>query len=157
MKVKNLKLSVLLIHFLYPQYHVYHPKLRSLKFFGKFYRGSVINQAIISHYIEESLIITTTFLSTSKTRTVAEFFANLGSAMANTNKISFICIFTIKDEHRTALDIANHSEIPDEEEVLILPYSSFKITNIMQNENQRRIEMYSEECDTVPLDFQTIV
>jgi len=73
------------------------------------------------------------------------------------NKISFICIFTIKDEHRTALDIANHSEIPDEEEVLILPYSSFKITNIMQNENQRRIEMYSEECDTVPLDFQTIV
>ncbi|CAF1538401.1 unnamed protein product, partial [Rotaria sordida] len=44
---------------------------------------------------------------------------------------------------------------PDEDEVLILPYSPFQITKIVRNDQQRRTEIHLEECDAAALLTET--
>ncbi|CAF3835244.1 unnamed protein product [Rotaria sp. Silwood1] len=87
-----------------------------------------------------------------RNRQVAESFSMLNNS--SIDQISFLCIYTIKNENRTALYIPLHSEFRDEDEVLILPYSSFQITKIIKDNYRRRIEVYLEECDTTSLDIQ---
>lgn len=127
---------------------LYHPQFQNLNFVGEVYRGFVIKELNLSHYTEGSRIITTTFLSTSKKREVAEIFSGQGNPLAHIDDTSVLCMYKINSKNRTAIYIAEYSTFQAEQEVLILPYSSFKITNIVRNDQQRRCEIHLEEYDT---------
>ncbi|CAF2995462.1 unnamed protein product [Rotaria sp. Silwood2] len=116
---------------------LYHPQFEHLNFVGDVYRGFVIKKWRLSHYTEGSCIITTTFLSTSKNRKIAEFFSGQDDTSLHTDDISILCIYKINNKDRTALYIAEYSKFQEEEEVLILPYSSFKIMKIVINNEQQ--------------------
>jgi hypothetical protein len=87
---------------------LYHPQFHSLNFTGQVYRGVYINKSF--HYTKGSRIITTTFLSTSKNREVAKMYGASGGSIENIDHISVLCIYTIKNQNRTAIYIAQHSE-----------------------------------------------
>jgi hypothetical protein len=135
---------------------LYHPQFQLLNFVGEVYRGLVNKESTFSHYTEGSCIITTTFLSTSKNRTIAGWFSGQDNPLPHSDDMSFLCIYTIKNENRTALYIADYSEFHEEDEVLILPYSPFQITKIIRNDQQRRTEIYLEECDPAALSTGTV-
>ena len=132
---------------------LYHPQFQSLNFNGKVYRGLCIKQSLFTHYTKGSRIITTTFLSTSKNRLVAECFSSSGGSIENIGYISILCIYTIKNQNHTALDITQHSEFREENEVLILPYSSFHIIDIKKDDDNKHAEIYLEECDSILLNL----
>ena len=73
------------------------------------------------------IIITLTFLSTSTNYVVADIFSQRDSI--DKDKTSIYCLHIIKNLNgiRGALDITITSIFPDEEEVLLLPYSAFQI------------------------------
>ncbi len=90
-------------------------------------------------------ILTKTFSSSSKQLRVAlRFLRKNRDAGA---RLSAICIYEIRNQ-RTALDIEHISVYPEEEEVLILPYSAFKIIDIQQNKDKTpRVEIQLRECE----------
>ncbi|CAF1392660.1 unnamed protein product [Rotaria sordida] len=114
-----------------------HPNFRQCKFKGQVYRGIVLSKDAFSHYKVGSCIITTTFLSTSKKREIAQIFCD--KSMPNPSKDSFFCIYEIVNDDRTALDISTMSEFEEEDEILILPYSAFLITKIEQGHGTTNI------------------
>ena len=128
---------------------LHHPKFAKLSFKGKVYRGIVVPKNALDHYDVGSCIITTTLLSTSKNPTVARTFCEKG--ISNPSKQSFFCIYEILNDDRTALDISTISEYEDEEEVIILPYSAFRITKIDQ-EQESTIIYLEEQCLTQMFD-----
>ncbi|CAF5049432.1 unnamed protein product [Rotaria sp. Silwood1] len=86
-----------------------------------------------------------TFSSTSKQKDVALGFLRDNSG--TDDRLSTICVYEIRNE-RTALDIEHISLFQDEKEVLILPYSAFKIIDIKQYENgSPRVEIKLKECE----------
>ena len=68
------------------------------------------------------------------------------------SKVGALCIYCIKNK-RTGIYIKTLSEIPEEEEVLIMPYSAFKVTGInritdtAEKSKLKRIEIELEELD----------
>lgn len=85
-------------------------------------------------------IVNKALLSTSKSRYIAEQFI-LNSSM---EQLPVICIFNFKkDEY--VLDISSISEYPEEEEeeVLILPNTCFKVEKINRKLNPVEIELSS--------------
>jgi hypothetical protein len=124
---------------------LHHSKFQKLSFKGEVYRGIVVPKNSLDHYKVGSCIITTTFLSTSKNRAVAQIFCDKGMPNAATH--SFFCIYQIISDNRTALDISKISEFEDEDEVLILPYSAFLIINIEEGQETTNIYL-KEQCLT---------
>ncbi|CAF4001238.1 unnamed protein product [Adineta steineri] len=131
---------------------LFHPKLDKYLSKGNFnvYRGSIIdNASVLEGYENGSIIITTTFLSTSKDLAVAEVFADPDSKQ--TNQISLLCEYNIHNYRRTALEMKPISNKPYEEEVLIYPYVPFQIRSfnrkIMEQTGNERIEVVLEEID----------
>jgi len=131
---------------------LFHPKLDIYlcKEDLTIYRGSVIgSDNVLEGYENGSIIITTTFLSTSKNQAVAEIFAAPNSK--KTNQISLLCKYYIHNYRRTALDMKPISENPDEEEVLIYPYVPFRILSfnrkIIELTGNERIDVVLEEID----------
>ncbi|CAF1659699.1 unnamed protein product, partial [Didymodactylos carnosus] len=63
---------------------------------------------------------------------------------------SVILKFTIKQDE-TAVDIKHMSMVPDEEEVLILPFSVFRVKDTIENggdtDSPGLIEIDLEECE----------
>jgi hypothetical protein len=120
---------------------LHHPNFQKLGFKGEVHRGIVMPKHKLDHYKVDSCIITTTFISTSKKPAVAEAFGD--KSVPNLATHSFFCTYNIVNDGRTAIDISNLSKHPEEEEVLILPYSSFRITKI--EEKHERTNIYLEE------------
>jgi len=116
---------------------LYHPKFLEFNFTGEVYRGIVLSKNALDHYVFGSSIITTTFLSTSKDRAVAERICDKGSS--NPQMHQFFCTYTVVNKNCTALDISTKSLYPDEQEVLILPYSAFLITKIEEGDDTTNI------------------
>jgi hypothetical protein len=116
---------------------LFHPKLKDLLVNTNMtvYCGvTVKDDTLVDDYREGAIIITTTFLSTSESREVAEFYAP--------NEISIIFTYHIHGTcRRTALRIKELSQFPYEEEVLILRYVPFKVTSITRMEEERQIEI----------------
>ena len=57
-------------------------------------------------------------------------------------------IFTTTKNNRTAIDINEISQFPEEEEVWILPLSTFRVVSITPPSDQtRRVEIYLEEIE----------
>jgi len=87
-------------------------------------------------------ILTKTFSSASKQRNIAISFFN-----DKNDRLSTICIYEIRN-HRTALDIESISIYPYEQEVVVLPYSAFKIVDIQINKHKSpNIEIKLKECE----------
>ncbi|CAF1472419.1 unnamed protein product, partial [Adineta steineri] len=134
---------------------LFHPKLKDYLCRGVFtiYRGATIDsEELLEGYENESTIITTTFLSTSKCPGVAEMFSSLDPTKQS--QISLLCRYTIHNYRRTALDMAEFSKFPHEEEVLIYPYVPFRIVSFtkttLEPTGQKRIEVELEEINDIP-------
>jgi hypothetical protein len=122
-----------------------HPNFERLTHIGVTYRGMMITDDDIQQYKIGARILTKTFSSSSKQLNVALNFLNKNRDTED--RLSTICIYEIRNQ-RTALDIEHISEYPDEEEVLILPYSAFKIIDIKQNKHKLpQIEIKLKECE----------
>ncbi|CAF1147047.1 unnamed protein product [Didymodactylos carnosus] len=118
-----------------------HPKFDALSYVGTTYRGILITNDDLKQYKIGTRILTKTFSSTSKEMSVARRFV---SSSGGDHRFDAICIYEIRNQN-TALDIEKVSIYEDEQEVLILPYSAFKIIDIRRDESQ--IEINLKECE----------
>ncbi|CAF1212245.1 unnamed protein product [Didymodactylos carnosus] len=120
------------------------------RFKGETYRGMLLTEQNLLEYTVGSEIMNKSFLSTSKTKVVAEIYS--GEGQQTDSHVSTICTYVIKND-QTALDIEDISEVPDEQEVLIVPFSVFKIINVERcniigaKNNGALIAMKLEECN----------
>ncbi|CAF1504252.1 unnamed protein product [Rotaria sordida] len=125
-----------------------HPDLHKYQYKGVSYRGLLMREDDVRDYSIGKHILNRSFVSTSKNCTVAEVFA--GSSQLTSTKVSVLFKYTIK-LNQTAIDIEHLSTIPDEEEVLVLPFSVFKIKNRIENCSNMcspiLIEIDLEECE----------
>jgi hypothetical protein len=134
---------------------IYHPDLRSLSYTGLTYRGMILSQHDLSVYTVGKQLLNKSFLSTSIDRRVAEIFAGIGASTnmrrnLNHDLIQYItfCTYKIRNPH-TALKIGLISEVPSEQEVLIMPLCAFQVTSIKQHlgdDSNIHIEIELEEC-----------
>ncbi|CAM4919098.1 unnamed protein product [Rotaria socialis] len=105
---------------------MFHPVFQSFGFTGETYRGMSMSLQDLKQYAVNSVFMNKTFLSTSKQRKEAESFA----VSDNSSTVSLVvCKYLIK-RIGTALAIENISEYPWEQEVLILPYASFRVKRL---------------------------
>ncbi|CAF1527287.1 unnamed protein product [Rotaria sp. Silwood1] len=138
----------------------YHPKFVTYQ--GTVYRGIFDSRALANIQVN-GYIMTNTFLSTSKLPEIADIFAAYNRTEQKLDRegkegeVSIGCTFIIKNinGNRRALDISGISERLDEDEVLLLPYSVFRITERktieLQNNKEKRIEIEFEEYDQAQL------
>ncbi|CAF0914946.1 unnamed protein product [Adineta ricciae] len=122
-----------------------HPHFNSLSYLGTTYRGMMLTENDVTLYKRGTRILTKTFASTSKRLSVATGFH--GNKRDTSSRMSTLCIYEIRNP-RTALYIANTSLYPDEEEVLVLPYSAFKIIDVTIDRNKvPAVEIKLKECE----------
>ena len=93
-----------------------------------------------------SIMFSRSFLSFSKERGEAELFLDISNNMSGLSKVLYILE---KDEHlgynlSTHGDIENISFYANEKEVLFLPFSSFEIKNVNENNSLSREETVYE-------------
>ncbi|CAF0955869.1 unnamed protein product [Rotaria sordida] len=98
----------------------------------KVYRGMTVPQEVVVSYRVGTRLMNKTFVSTSKCKQVALYFTGKCPDL-----VTCICIYTLKPGvRRTALDITNLSAVEGEEEIIILPYSTFEVTNVRLTANE---------------------
>jgi len=118
--------------------HLYHQNtLSQYHYLGNTYRGMIMTENDFDQYQVGEIILNKAFLSTSTSRSVAEFFALSGSDSIQKVTISS---YKIVNEN-VALDLSTFSEFPSEQEVLILPGFYFKITAITPKDRYIEIEL----------------
>ena len=126
-------------------------------YLGETYRGILISKDDSTKYGAGSKIIIATLLSTTKDWSQAELSALDGqgdywrrTSDLNISYFAAICVYRIK-HRRTAYAVQNISEVPDEQEVLILPRSAFILKVISQYEETAQggiIYIFElEQCD----------
>jgi hypothetical protein len=124
-----------------------NPAFENLSFKGKIYRVMSISHDDLKQYSVGGKVRNKVFMSTTKDRKIAE---ELATKAANNShkpvKVSALCTYEIIN-NRTALDIEQISEYRHEREVLIGPYTAFKITTIRQIA-PNYIEIDLRECAT---------
>ncbi|CAF1113312.1 unnamed protein product [Rotaria sordida] len=113
-------------------------QLDKYRWMGTTYRGLFVTNKDLDQYKVGDYIVNKAFLSTSKSRQIAEKFISISS----TDKLAIICVYHLKkDEY--VLDISSISEFPEEEEVLILPNACFKVERINRQIYPIEIELSS--------------
>jgi hypothetical protein len=123
----------------------HHPKFETYSYTGAAYRGMMITDDNLRQYKIGTRILTKTFSSASKQLNIALKF--LRNHHDTDDRLSTICIYEIRNQ-RTALGIEQISLFEAEQEVLILPYSAFKIIDIKQNkDNSHKVEIKLKECE----------
>lgn len=126
---------------------MFHHVFEDCSFTGETYRGMTVSLEDLNLYVIDSIFMNKTFLSTSQKPKKAAGFAE-------SNKLctghSVICKYLIKTKG-TALAIDHISEFPWEQEVLILPYASFKVKSIRKSTGKVGVitEIDVEEEDEV--------
>jgi hypothetical protein len=108
---------------------IFHPVFQNFSFTGETYRGMNISLEDLNEYVVDSVFMNKTFLSTSKAKTRAESFA---AQKKSSKGFKVICKYLIKHAG-TAIAVENMSEFSFEQEVIILPYASFKVKRIQKN------------------------
>ncbi|CAF3698694.1 unnamed protein product [Rotaria sp. Silwood1] len=122
-----------------------HPKFETFSYTGKAYRGMMITNNDLKQYEIGTRILTKTFSSSSKLLDIALGF--LADKCHTDDQLSTICTYEIRNQ-RTALDIQDISLFQYEAEVLILPYSAFKIIDIQINKDKLpNVEIRLKECE----------
>jgi hypothetical protein len=113
----------------------------------------------LKSYSIGNYILNKSFVSTSKTRSTAQLFAdNRQGNVSNAIEIPVLLRYAIK-QNETAINIEHLSMIPDEEEILILPFSIFKVKNRIENSSDTSstmlVEIDLEECeDNQQIDYE---
>jgi hypothetical protein len=116
---------------------------------GQVYRGMLMATVDLYKYVVGSQVLNTAFLSTSKDRLVAEIFAGINehqtASTHDSSQVNVLCSYTIRNS-KTAYDIKLLSKIDSESEVLILPFSAFRVARVERiSSNIVRIDL--DECD----------
>ena len=115
----------------------YHPSLDKLSYVGTSYRVMKVSEYDLQKYEINQLSMTKSFLSSSIDENTAIWFLcrqETKGTNARLNKQGkavkswIMCKYQIKHQ-RTALHIENSSQYPIEGEILIMPYTVFKIKN----------------------------
>ncbi|CAF1464526.1 unnamed protein product [Didymodactylos carnosus] len=110
-----------------------HSSLNQFVFKGKTYRGMKITKDDLEQYSTGTRLLNKSFLSTSKDRRIADRFALMEGVRKTEDgeniKHSAVCIYETRKD-RSALDIESISEYPQEKEVLIMPFTPFKVMKI---------------------------
>jgi ankyrin repeat protein len=113
----------------------YHPAFERHTYFGMSYRGMKMTVEDLALYTAGSLIMTKSFLSTTKDKKTIESFMQGTTVRASesgyTLKFLAFCTYISKNR-RTALAIENMSEYQNEKEVLIMPYVVFSVKTVKQ-------------------------
>ncbi len=123
----------------------HHLTLEKFSFTGTVYRGMIISNNDLKQYKKGTRILTKTFSSSSKLLDIATTFHTKKEDIMD--RLPMLCIYEIRNR-RTALDIENISLFQYEQEVLILPYSAFKIIDIKINkDNSPAVEIKLKECE----------
>jgi hypothetical protein len=132
---------------------------------GISYRGVKMSIFEVSRYYyamknANCIIETRNFASTSKRKEVSLLFSAHGEALDN-NLHSILFIFEFPTRCKTAIDLARISEnLPpisqyaDEEEVLILPYTLFKVLNVFEATENEPFSIYLQN---VPVPDQSLI
>ncbi|CAF2153230.1 unnamed protein product [Rotaria magnacalcarata] len=122
-----------------------HPKFDTLSYIGKVFRRMIITTHDLEKCKIGTRILTKSFSSASKQKNIASnFYINQDDT---SSRLSVLCTYKIRNK-RTALDIQQVSLYQYKEEVLILPYSAFKITKIHPNKNNSpQVEIELKECE----------
>ena len=122
----------------------FHPNFDIFSYTGLVYRGMVITNEDLKQYKKGTRILTKTFSSTSKQLHIALRCLNRNRDIGDL--LTTICTYQIRNE-RTALGIEKILLFPNEKEVLILPYSAFKIIDIqIDKEKSPNVEIKLKEC-----------
>ena len=143
----------------------YHPILDELSYIGTSYRAIQINTDNIKKYQVDCSLMVKSFLSSSIDKKVAEWFltqqesTNKQIHQRGITKIDgtlinswIMCIYYIR-YRRTALKIEELSQYANEGEILIMPYTVFKVKKIEQikplylSNGQTVTEIELEECN----------
>lgn len=114
--------------YIYASLLINHTIFRPYRHASKTFRGMTVTPEDLAVYAPSKIVITRSFLSTSKQRPVAEFYLGL------TDIIKFppiICIYNILN-HQSSLCLESFSNFPEEEEVLIVPFIAFEITTVTE-------------------------
>ncbi|CAF3979674.1 unnamed protein product [Adineta steineri] len=123
----------------------FHPKLETLSYIGTSYRGMIINNDNLQQYKIGKQILIKTLLSTSKHIRIASQFCKTNQK--SNDQLNVICIYEICN-CKSALNIEDISEFPDDQEVLILPYTRFEIIDIQYTRSDTsRIEIKLKQCE----------
>lgn len=144
----------------------HHPSLNSFSFTGLSYRVMKVNDDDINKYKAGCCLMSKSFLSSTIDRKVAELFlARQEEAKASTDvrvrhkadgkviKSWVMCIYTIR-RARTGLHIENSSQYVNEGEILIMPFSVFKVTRVSSStakflpDDLTMTQIELEECDS---------
>ena len=92
------------------------------------YRGMNVTIQDLEAYKKDSIIITRSFLSTSRDRSLVQLFLQFDKI----NRPPVVCIYQITNL-RSSLFIGSLSMIPGEDEILIAPFTVFRIESITDN------------------------
>jgi hypothetical protein len=127
-----------------------HPKLDQYTYTGETYRGLSMTEKDERTYVRDSIVMNKSFSSSSKSPKIAHDFLQTDTHKRPT-EICALCIYNIKNK-RTAIYIKNLSQLPHEEEVLIMPYSAFRVVNVSVISNATKnqpkvIEIRLDELD----------
>ncbi|CAF4863782.1 unnamed protein product [Rotaria sp. Silwood1] len=111
---------------------------------GQTYRGMRINKKDLRAYKIGIAIVNKAFLSTSKNRSIAEIFSGWNDDLTDRSTFPVLCIYKIIDR-QSSIDLEEVSEFPDEEEVLIMPSTAFRVINIQKHSHHSKYEIELEE------------
>lgn len=133
-------------HYIFVAILSHHHKLKQYRHYtGITYRGMNVKKSDLDQYEEGKLILTRTFLSSSINQQIANNFL-IDNSMNLIGNHRVICIYHIRNP-TTTLDLHTISTYPNENEILIMPFMVFKITNIKRNlDDITYIEL--DECET---------
>ncbi|CAF3372991.1 unnamed protein product [Rotaria socialis] len=115
--------------YIYAAILINHHLLEQYRQAGETFRGMNITQKDIKSYVVGSIVLTRSFLSTSKTREVAEMYLKFTDSAV---RPPVLCIYTVKNT-RSSLNITTMSKFVDEEEVLIVPFTAFEVVAVHEN------------------------
>ncbi|UJR07498.1 hypothetical protein I4U23_011787 [Adineta vaga] len=118
-------------------------KLVKRSYQGRTYRGAQMTQIDIDAYTwaqksKDFLLETRLFQSTSKTKNVAEVF---GEANPRSDKYGVVFAYIFDEQCPTAIDLQGISYFEEEDEVLLFPFTLFKVDNIIFVEALRHYDI----------------
>jgi hypothetical protein len=126
---------------------IFHPYFKT----GTTYRGMSMTRGELEQYKEGDIVLTRSFLSTSKDENIAKIFmpGNNNKKKADEKELPVMCIYKVINP-RSSLYIEESSNFPEEKEVLIVPFAVFRITKIdgVSNNENLPVIINLEECDS---------
>jgi hypothetical protein len=112
--------------YIYASLLINHTVFQRYRHASRTFRGMTITSQDLEAYAMGKIVITRSFLSTSKNRVIAEIYLGFDDII---NRPPVICIYNVSNP-RSSLDVESLSQIPDEQEVLIVPFIAFEITAV---------------------------